>query len=103
MSMILVECYADERLVRTLLPELSKKEYSHAGNKTGVIKRLIKIKNGKKYIGLVDRDPHSNPPGFFHNFTLLENHEESKISIYFFKKKTMLNLSLLNLNLKDGL
>ena len=84
--MILFECYADERLVRTLLPELSKKEYSHAGNKTEVIKRLNKTKNGRKYIGLVDRDPHSNPPGFFHYFTLLKNFEELKMSIYSFKE-----------------
>jgi len=84
--MILVECYADERLIRTLLPELSKREYSHAGNKTGVIKRLIRTRNGKKCIGLVDRDPHTNPPGFFHYFTLLENLEELKISIYFYRE-----------------
>ncbi|MHA1224222.1 MAG: hypothetical protein ACTSP3_13430 [Candidatus Heimdallarchaeaceae archaeon] len=79
--MILVECNADEALIKNLIPELRKAEFSHEGNKTGVIKRLIRNQNGSGFVGLIDQDPDSNPPGYYYKFQVVEAHESLNITI----------------------
>ncbi|MCG3257343.1 MAG: hypothetical protein KAU62_14685 [Candidatus Heimdallarchaeota archaeon] len=73
--MILVECNADEALINNLFPDFNKSEFSHEGNKTGVIKRLIRNQNSSGFVGLIDQDPGTNPPGYYHKFHIIETHE----------------------------
>lgn len=79
--MILVECDPDEVLVRTLFPNLTKNDYSHAGNNTGVIKRLITKIEGTGHIGIIDKDPGSIPPGYFNKFDLVQEWESLNIEL----------------------
>ena len=79
--MILVECDPDEVLVKTLIPNLTKNDYSHAGNNTGVIKRLIKEIEGTGHIGIIDKDPGSIPPGYFSKFDLVQEWESLNIEL----------------------
>ncbi|MHA1400863.1 MAG: hypothetical protein ACTSQE_11005 [Candidatus Heimdallarchaeaceae archaeon] len=80
--MILIECDPDEILVKTLISNITKKGYSHARNKTEVIKKLIRNKVGNRYIGIVDKDPGSKPPGYFNQFRLKERLESIDIEIF---------------------
>lgn len=88
--MIIVECNPDELLVKKLIPEISKEEYSHGGNKTGVIKRLIKRNAGEGFVGIIDKDPGDSPPGYFSEYKLVEEIEKYDIELYETSNKTKL-------------
>ena len=66
--MIYIECYADEVLIKSILSNITRKEYAHSGNKAAVIKQLIKQNDGSGHIGLVDKDPGSHPPAYYEEF-----------------------------------
>lgn len=67
--MIFLECDNDEALVRGLgFPRASLDHHSSKGR---VAKALQKVAGGG-HIGLIDQDPGSSPPGYFHEFVIVE-------------------------------
>jgi len=58
--MIYIECKAD-RVLASSITSIPKRDFIHAGNKSGVCKRLERHRNCK---GLVDEDPWSTDPPY---------------------------------------
>jgi len=71
---VYVECKPDFVLVNLL--GVPKKSIIHAGNKSGVCRRLQKSNNSK---GLVDEDPLSNQPPYIEKLDLIHNQHGIKI------------------------
>ena len=65
--MIVVECFADELLIRRM--GFGKKQICHAHSKARVLKKL---KQFPKAIGIVDEDPGSGQPGEMKNYKVLK-------------------------------
>lgn len=80
--MILIECNADECLVKSLFTNLRNEEYSHSGNKSELIKRMLNFADGTGSVGLIDADPGSNPPAYFDRYNLIEHLEDFDIDVY---------------------
>lgn|SRR3990167_2412955 len=71
--MIYIECKAD-RVLASSITNIPGREIIHAGNKSGVCKKLEKNRNCK---GLVDEDPWSTDPSYMKKLKRenLSNHE----------------------------
>lgn len=80
-KLIYVECDADVVFIKTLLPPLTRSKYDHSGGKTAVIKRLLKKNDGEGHIGLVDKDPGSQPAVYYNKFAREMECEEYKIEL----------------------
>jgi len=72
--MIFIECKPDFVLVNLL--GIAGRDIRHAGNKSGVCKRLMK---GSNENGLVDEDPLANSPPYIDGLSFLESQYGIKI------------------------
>jgi hypothetical protein len=77
--MIFLECDNDEAVVRGL--GFPRGSVEHHASKGRVAKFLQKATGGK-HIGLVDQDPGSNPPAYFREFTIVEQHPQLRLTRY---------------------
>ncbi|MHA1143689.1 MAG: hypothetical protein ACTSRW_03060 [Candidatus Helarchaeota archaeon] len=85
--MIFVECKADEKLVKILIRGYPIK-IRHSGNKSGVIKRLIKDENN---VGMIDEDPGKPiPKSFNEKFQLFKEYNEFNLKLFQEPKKNNL-------------
>lgn len=84
--MIIVECYLDEYLIRSL--GFSKKQIKHQSGKGKVIKSLRRLQ-GK--IGIIDEDPDSSQPNDLKNYAIILQTENLKL----LKRKTNKNQFLI--------
>ena len=74
----LVECKPD-RVMIDALTATPKRNIIHAGNKSGVIKRLIKNYENSK--GIVDEDPGSPEPKYLQRFKEIEELKDYSIRV----------------------
>ena len=82
--MLFVECKPDYSLA-TLL---SSKKVEHAGNKSGVIKKLVRgsgMQNFENSTGMVDEDPLSSQNPDLNQFTELERLNKAKIKVLYYR------------------
>ena len=84
--MIIVECYLDEYLIRSL--GFSKKQIRHKHGKGRVIKSIYKLQ-GK--IGVIDEDPDSSQPNELKNYNEILQTENLKL----LRRKTCKNQHLI--------
>lgn len=84
--MIVVECYLDEYLIRSL--GFPKKHIKHQSGKGKVIRSLRKLQ-GK--IGIIDEDPDSSQPSDLKNYDNIQQTENLRL----LKKKTSKNQYLI--------
>lgn len=85
--MLFVECKPDFALIISLSC-LPKEKVEHAGNKTGVLRKLVKGSDRPNYensIGIVDEDPLSMQVPDFRKFNEIESLQEYGIRILRYK------------------
>lgn len=80
----LVECKPDQVMIATITGT-SKKDIIHAGNKSGVIKRLVKRYQNSK--GIVDEDPGRPRPRYMQRFKKFEEFEEYFIEVLCYQRR----------------
>ena len=95
---IVVECYADEKLVLTLLPQ-KRGGIRHSGGK-GNIFNYLKKEQTMQGIGLIDEDPRSTQPKeFIHNYDLYDSH--GSVKLYRHKRKPECSVVMLSPRLEE--
>lgn len=76
--MFVVECTPDATLVSSLA-SVGKRRVDHAGNKSRVLRKLMR--NYKNSIGIIDQDPNRTQPPDIQRFRQLESLERDKLKI----------------------
>lgn len=76
--MFVIECKPDATLIR-ILASVSKRRIDHAGNKSRVLRKLMR--NYRNSIGMIDQDPYSSQPPDLQKFHEIEFLEKEKIKI----------------------
>ena len=71
---VLVECFADEALVRAL--GVGRREILHAGDRGRVCNKMRK---GSRLTGLVDEDPGGPTPGYLDELALIEESGDMRV------------------------
>jgi hypothetical protein len=82
--MLFVECKPDYALVALLSP----RKVEHAGNKVGVIKKLVRspgVPNFENSMGMVDEDPLSTRDPDLRHFTELARSNRAKIKVLHYR------------------
>jgi hypothetical protein len=82
--MLFVECKPDYSLATIL----SSKKVQHAGNKSGVIKKLVRssgVPNFENSTGMVDEDPLSSQNPDLNQFTELKSSNKAKIKVLYYR------------------
>jgi len=87
-KMYLVECKPDTVLVY-ILTRTSKKNIEHVGNKTELLKRLVKSTDAK---GIADEDPWAHQPPLLNRFEETQNQNLTTCEIRIFHQKGRNNL-----------
>lgn len=85
--MLFVECKPDYELVISLA-SVPIKKVEHAGNKSGVLKKLVRRRGTPNYensIGMIDEDPLSTQPPDLEKFREIEYLERYKIRILHYR------------------
>jgi len=77
-----VECKPDRTLVKSLIPG---QRIEHAGNKSGVLRRLTR--NYENSIGLIDQDPASHQPPDLEKFREIRSDTSNKLKVLYFNRK----------------
>ena len=77
-----VECKPDRKLVKSLIP---RRRIVHAGNKSGVLRRLTR--NYENSIGLIDQDPASHQPPDLGKFREIRSDTSNKLRVLYFDRK----------------
>lgn len=84
MSMIVVECKPDAILISSLA-SISRRRIEHAGNKSRVLRKLMR--NYENSIGMVDQDPNRVQPPDMQRFREMEFLERDKLKILYYNRR----------------
>jgi len=85
--MLFVECKADLTLVKAL-SNAPIKGIMHAGNKSGVLSKLVRARGRPNYqnsIGMIDQDPGSSQSSDLKKFIEVKRYTELEINLFRYK------------------